>query len=41
MLNQVSVQENVTHKDLWDFEIEIKLIILAIKPEQLLIYTKK
>ena len=36
-----SVLENETHKILWDFEIQTNHLILARKPDQILMNTKK
>ena len=36
-----SILENEMHKLLWDFEIQTDLLILARRPDQVLVYKKK
>ena len=41
MLNPASVQENDTHKLLWDFDIQMDHLISARKPDLIIINNKK
>ena len=41
MHNPVSVQENDTHKLLWDFDIQTDHLISARRPDLIITHTKK